>query len=59
MSARMPLPSGRLLLLDDYTGSVATFKEACRALRAAGHDGPFVTLAVARVRWRLGRPGIV
>jgi predicted amidophosphoribosyltransferase len=50
---------GRLLLVDDYVGSVATFKEACRALRAAGHDGPFVSLAVARVRWRLGRPGIV
>lgn len=59
MAGAGPLPMGRLLLVDDYVGSVATFKEACRALRAAGHDGPFVSLAVARVRWRLGRPGIV
>jgi predicted amidophosphoribosyltransferase len=53
------VPAGRILLLDDYVGSVSTFKEACRALRATGHEGPFVSLAVARVRWRLGRPGIV
>jgi ATP-dependent DNA helicase RecQ len=59
MAATGPLPGGRVLLLDDYTGSVSTFKEACRALRAIGHEGSFVPLAVARVRWRLGRPGIV
>ena len=60
MDARGPLPEGRLLLLDDYTGSGATLAEASRALRKeAGHDGPFVALTAARVRWRLGRPGFV
>ena len=34
--------------------------EASRALRKeAGHEGPFVPLTVARVRWRLGARGIV
>ena len=52
-------PDGDLLLLDDYTGSGATMREAARALRDAGHEGSRVPLALARVRWRLGRPGIV
>jgi ATP-dependent DNA helicase RecQ len=52
-------PSGDVLLLDDYTGSGATLREAARALKAAGHTGRKVPLTVARVRWRLGRPGIV
>lgn len=63
VSGRMAIdgepPSGRLVLLDDYTGSGATFREAARALRVAGHVGERVPIAVARVRWRLGRPGIV
>ncbi len=52
-------PSGGLLLFDDYTGSGATLREAARALHKAGHKGRKVSLTVARVRWRLGRPGIV
>jgi len=52
-------PVGDVLLLDDYTGSGATLREAARALKAAGHEGARVPLAFARVRWRLGRPGIV
>jgi ATP-dependent DNA helicase RecQ len=52
-------PTGPLLLLDDYTGSGATLREAARALEKAGHRGPRVPLTVAKVRWRLGRPGIV
>ena len=58
MFAERP-PSGDLLLLDDYTGSGATLREAARALKAVGHSGLRVPLTVARVRWRLGRPGIV
>lgn len=58
MFAERP-PDGDLLLLDDYTGSGATLREAARALGAAGHDGQRVPLTLARVRWRLGRPGIV
>jgi ATP-dependent DNA helicase RecQ len=52
-------PPGDLLLLDDYVGSGATVREAARALKKAGHKGERVPLAVAQVRWRLGRPGIV
>jgi ATP-dependent DNA helicase RecQ len=51
--------SGNVLLVDDYTGSGSTLREAARALEAAGHTGRRIPLAVARVRWRLGRPGIV
>ena len=58
-AVRLP-PPGRVVLVDDYSGSGATFREAARALgKAAGHKGPFLPLAVARVRWRLGRAGIV
>lgn len=60
MTAAGPLPPGDLLLLDDYTGSGATLREAARALRkGAGHRGARVPLCIARVKWRLGRPGIV
>ncbi len=52
-------PDGDLLLLDDYAGSSATLREAARALKAVGHQGARIPLTVARVRWRLGRPGIV
>ena len=49
-----------LLLLDDYTGSGATLKEAVRALRkGAGVKGEIVPLTIASVRWRLGKAGIV
>ena len=59
MVANRPPPSGDVVLFDDYTGSGATFREAARALKAAGHTGARVPIAIARVRWRLGRPGIV
>jgi ATP-dependent DNA helicase RecQ len=59
MHVRGAPPEGDLLLFDDYTGSGSTLREAARALKAAGHRGARVPLAVARVRWRLGRPGIV
>ncbi len=55
-----PLPSAAaLLLLDDYTGSGHTLREAAGALRRAGFEGDLVPLTVARVRWRLGATGIV
>jgi ATP-dependent DNA helicase RecQ len=60
MRARGPVPRGRVLLLDDYTGSGATLREAARVLRREqGYEGTLAPLTVARVRWRLGRPGIV
>ncbi len=59
MIARRPAPAGDVLLLDDYTGSGATLREAARALKKAGHKGARTPLTIAQVRWRLGRPGIV
>ena len=52
-------PEGDMLLLDDYVGSGATLKEACRVLRKeARHRGAIVPLTVARVRFRLGARGM-
>lgn len=60
MTGHGELPSGRVVLLDDYTGSGWTLREAARVLRRAlGHEGPIVPLTVARIRWRLGRAGRV
>lgn len=54
------LPKGAdLLLFDDYFGSMATLKEACRALRKTGFKGDIVPFTIARVRWRFGKPGMV
>ncbi len=54
------LPPGRVLLVDDYTGSGSTLNEAVRAIRkGGGHPAHCVSLTLARVRWRLGRAGIV
>lgn len=53
-------PRGRVLLLDDYTGSGATFNEAARALnKAPGIDLEPVPFAVAAVRWKLGQSGMI
>lgn len=53
-------PTRAILLIDDYIGSGATIKEAVRVLR---QDGPFpaavVPLTIARIRWRLGAPGMI
>jgi len=50
--------SGPLLLLDDYIGSGSTMKEAARALRKVTHH-PLFPLAIASLKWRLGKPGFV
>lgn len=51
-------PNGALLLLDDYTGSGATLKEAARALRKR-LDNTLVPFTLASVKWRLGKPGFI
>ncbi len=52
--------SGAILLLDDYTGSGATIKEAARTLRQQGNlDNEIVPLTIARIRWRIGAKGII
>ena len=49
-----------ILLLDDYIGSGATFKEAVRVLRKkAGFKGGIVPLTIASVKWRLGSAGMI
>ena len=49
-----------ILLLDDYTGSGATLKEAVRALRKQGKiEADIVPVTIARIRWRLGAKGMV
>jgi len=54
------LGRGALLLVDDYLGSGNTLKEAARALRQEGHfQGELVPLTFARLKWRLGAPGVV
>jgi ATP-dependent DNA helicase RecQ len=51
--------SGDLLLLDDLIGSGTTLREAGRALRKeANWKGALVPVVIARVRRRLGAPGL-
>ncbi len=53
-------PDSTILLIDDYTGSSATLKEAVRTLRKdGGVKGKIVPLTIASVRWRLGRAGMI
>jgi len=66
VKGRMRWLGGRLgdhdtiVLVDDYTGSGHTLREAARVLRKqCGFKGDIIPLTMARVRWRLGRPGIV
>lgn len=61
ISGTVPVAAGEaILLLDDYTGSGATLKEAARSLRKEGKfEGEIVPLVIAKVRWRLGAGGMV
>lgn len=59
-AARIPMPSGPLLLFDDYIGCGATMNEAIRALKAdAGIKNKIVPMTIASVKWKLGQPGMV
>jgi ATP-dependent DNA helicase RecQ len=54
------VPSGAVLLVDDYVGSQATVREAGQTLRKAGRlNHEIVPLMIARVRWKLGAPGMI
>lgn len=52
------IPSGNLLLLDDYMGSGSTLKEAARTLRKAT-KGEVIPVTIAAVKWHLGKPGFI
>lgn len=55
-----PFPIGTILLLDDYTGSGCTLKEAARALRKEAKTPlPILPITLAAVKWRLGRSGMI
>jgi len=52
--------SGSVLLIDDYIGSGHSIKEAVRTLRKQGHfKGDIIPFSIAKVRWRLGRRGMI
>lgn len=54
------VPTGSILLLDDYVGSRATIKEVVTVMRKqAGWSQPVVPLVLARVRWKLGSAGMI
>lgn len=54
------LPQGAILLLDDYTGSGNTLKEAARALRKeANCKNEIVPFTIAAVKWHLGKSGMI
>ncbi len=54
------VPRGALLLVDDYIGSASTLREVGTLLRKAGKlDQMIVPLMIARVRWKLGAPGMI
>jgi ATP-dependent DNA helicase RecQ len=58
--AKKKLPEGTILLLDDYTGSGATFKEAARVLRKEVETKEkIIPFAMASVRWKLGKRGMI
>ncbi len=55
-----PRPVGNLLLLDDYVGSGATLKEACRAIKPfLSENQKIVPVTIASIRWRLGKRGMI
>lgn len=58
MEARAHVASKSLVLFDDYIGSGATMKEAARALRQV-FQGEIIPVTIARVQWRLGKPGFI
>jgi ATP-dependent DNA helicase RecQ len=54
------VPRGAVLLVDDYIGSASTLREVGQLLRKTGKlDRELVPLMIARVRWKLGAPGMI
>ncbi|MBN4067437.1 RecQ family ATP-dependent DNA helicase [Simkania negevensis] len=61
VTSRLNLQEQRpVLLLDDYTGSHNTFKEAARVLRNEAYlQNPLSPLAIASIQWRQGSSGFI
>lgn len=60
MQLNKKVPTGDILLLDDYIGSGATIKEAARVLRKqAMVHGNIIPFTIAAVKWRLGKAGMI
>lgn len=57
-STHLNLPSGALVLVDDYIGSGNTIKEAARAIRTGKMiKNELIPFTIASVKWHLGKPG--
>lgn len=59
VNAKLYIPAGTLILLDDYIGSGNTLKEAARAIRAHSIFSELVPFTIAGVKWKLGKQGFV
>ncbi|MFN7097223.1 MAG: RecQ family ATP-dependent DNA helicase, partial [Gammaproteobacteria bacterium] len=60
ITQRPRITDGTLLLVDDYTGSGATLREAARTLRkVAKFKNKILPFTIAMVKWRLGKSGMV
>lgn len=58
VAEHVPIPSGTLILFDDYIGSGNTMKEAARALRVVcSKEYELIPFTVASIKWHLGKPG--
>jgi len=58
VDTRVRIPSGALILFDDYIGSGNTLKEAARALRFSKTiHNELIPITIASVKWHLGKPG--
>ena len=54
------IPTGNIILFDDYIGSNATMKEAARALvKDSNFNGNIIPFTIASITWRLGQSGMV
>ena len=54
------IPQGTVLLVDDYTGSGATLREAIRVIRKEAHvNNRIIPFTMASIRWRLGKRGMI
>jgi ATP-dependent DNA helicase RecQ len=54
------VPTGPILLFDDYIGSGATLKEAVRALKQETRlRNKILPFSIAAVKWRLGQRGMI
>lgn len=57
--ANTKIPTGTIVLFDDYIGSGSTMNEAARCLRDAKMTQEIAPFTIASVKWALGKRGMV